>query len=133
MTDKNSYTYEAAFKELQEIVQQIELGDVNIDQLSDYIKRAATLVKICEAKLTDTEEEVQSLLEKLNEEESTNATDLEDDKVEEENDEEYEPSEAENNADKDSDKEVENEEDSEGDDSEEDIEDFTGSEFFGEE
>lgn len=67
MKDKNNYTYEAAFKELQEIVQQIEVGDVNIDQLSDYIKRAAILVKICEAKLTETEEEVQILLQKLHE------------------------------------------------------------------
>lgn len=67
MEEKNNYTYEAAFKELQEIVQQIEVGDVDIDQLSDYIKRAAALVKICEAKLTETEEEVQILLQKLNE------------------------------------------------------------------
>ena len=67
MEEKNNYTYEAAFKELQEIVQQIEVGDVDIDQLSDYITRAAALVKICEAKLTETEEEVQILLQKLNE------------------------------------------------------------------
>ena len=67
MEEKNKYTYEAAFKELQKIVQQIEVGNVDIDQLSDYIKRAAVLVKICEAKLTETEEEVQILLQKLNE------------------------------------------------------------------
>lgn len=67
MTTKNNYTYQVAFKELQEIVQKIELGDVDIDKLSEYIKRATSLVKICEAKLTETEEEVQSLLQKLNE------------------------------------------------------------------
>ena len=67
MEEKNNYTYEEAFKELQEIVQEIEAGDVEIDKLSDYIKRAASLVKICEAKLTETEEEVQILLQKLNE------------------------------------------------------------------
>ena len=68
MEEKNNYTYEAAFKELQEIVQKIEAGDVDIDKLSDYIKRAGTLVKICETKLTETEEEVQILLKKLEEE-----------------------------------------------------------------
>lgn len=68
MEEKNNYTYESAFKELQEIVQKIEQGDVDIDKLSEYIKRAGTLVKICEAKLTETEEEVQILLKKLKEE-----------------------------------------------------------------
>src|SRR5690625_6786537 len=68
MEEKNNYTYEAAFKELQEIVQKIEAGDVDIDKLSDYIKRAGTLVKICETKLTETEEEVQILLKKLEKE-----------------------------------------------------------------
>ena len=68
MEETNNYTYESAFKELQEIVQQIEQGDVDIDKLSDYIKRAGVLVKICETKLTETEEEVQILLKKLKEE-----------------------------------------------------------------
>lgn len=92
MTAKNNYTYEVAFKELQEIVQQIEIGDVDIDQLSNYIKRAATLVKICEAKLSKTEEEVQSLLKKLNEEEESSDVidDEEKNKVEEEQEEDYE-------------------------------------------
>ena len=54
MEEKNKYTYEAAFKELQEIVQQIEVGNVDIDQLSDYIKRAAALVKICDYLLHQT-------------------------------------------------------------------------------
>ena len=91
MTAKNNYTYEVAFKELQEIVQQIEIGDVDIDQLSNYIKRAATLVKICEAKLSKTEEEVQSLLKKLNEEEESDVIDDEEkNKVEQEQEEDYE-------------------------------------------
>lgn len=88
MTTENNYTYEEAFKELQEIVQQIELGDVGIDQLSDYIKRAAVLVKICEAKLTETEEEVQSLLHKLKEEDKMEETSSEENIVEEETEEE---------------------------------------------
>lgn len=100
MTTKNNYTYESAFKELQEIVYQIELGDVDIDQLSDYIKRAATLVKICEAKLTETEKEVQSLLKKLNEEDGSTDSILEDDKVEEEQTEDYESTHNEGDVDK---------------------------------
>lgn len=89
MEEKNNYTYEAAFNELQKIVQKIEVGEVDIDQLSDYIKRAAILVKICEAKLSETEEEVQILIQKLNEEkieeemEEVEENDLTDDKSEE--------------------------------------------------
>lgn len=79
MEEKNNYTYEAAFKELQEIVQKIEAGDVDIDKLSDYIKRAGTLVKICETKLTETEEEVQILLKKLEEEEVEDYDSIDDD------------------------------------------------------
>lgn len=114
MKAKNNYTYEVAFKELQEIVQKIELGDVDIDQLSEYIKRAATLVKICEAKLTETEEEVQNLLKKLNEEDESNSETLEEDKVEEEQAEDYESIEEE-----DAEEEVENETEVD------DMEDFT--------
>lgn len=118
MEEMNSYTYEAAFKELQEIVQQIEVGDVDIDQLSDYIKRAATLVKICEAKLTETEEEVQVLLQKLNEE------DVEEEAEVEEEDEEYEPLEEEEEVDEMNNpdeyiEEIEEDESEEGDEAEE--------------
>lgn len=70
METENKYTYETAFHELQEIVRKIDQGDVSIDALSDYIKKAASLVKVCEAKLTETEAEVQVMLKKLNEEHS---------------------------------------------------------------
>lgn len=66
MKKENEYTYEQAFKELQEIVQEIESGDIDIDQLSEAIKQASVLVKVCETKLKATEQEVQVLLESLN-------------------------------------------------------------------
>lgn len=62
----NEFTYEKAFDELQVIVKEIESGDIDIDQLSEAIKRAAKLVKVCEAKLKATEGEVKELLENLN-------------------------------------------------------------------
>ena len=68
MNDK--YTYNDAFVELQDIVAEIESGDSNIDELAEKIKRAASLIAICKAKLTASEKEVDNLLQKLNQEDT---------------------------------------------------------------
>jgi exodeoxyribonuclease VII small subunit len=44
-------TYIEAFEELQQIVNDIEEGETGIDQLSEKVKRAAELIKICKNKL----------------------------------------------------------------------------------
>ncbi len=56
------YTYTDAFEELQTIVSEIEQGEISIDELSEKVKRAALLIKVCKAKLTATEEEVNHIL-----------------------------------------------------------------------
>lgn len=63
----NSYTYTEAFEELQIIVAEIETGKVNVDELSEKIKRASQLIAVCKAKLTATEAEVEKLLAELTE------------------------------------------------------------------
>ena len=57
--------YTEAFEELQEIVLEIEQGEISVDQLSEKVKRAAILIKICKAKLTTTEEDVARILKEL--------------------------------------------------------------------
>jgi len=64
----NSYTYTDAFEELQIIVAEIETGKVNVDELSEKIKRASQLIAVCKTKLTATEAEVDKLLAELTEE-----------------------------------------------------------------
>ncbi|WP_164109760.1 MULTISPECIES: exodeoxyribonuclease VII small subunit [Sphingobacterium] len=64
---ESNYTYNDAFNELQQIVSEIETGDVNVDELADKIKRASQLIQICKSKLTASEEEVNTLLAKLQE------------------------------------------------------------------
>ncbi|TJZ59851.1 exodeoxyribonuclease VII small subunit [Sphingobacterium olei] len=64
----NSYTYTEAFEELQIIVAEIETGKVNVDELSEKIKRASQLIALCKMKLTATEAEVDKLLAELTEE-----------------------------------------------------------------
>jgi exodeoxyribonuclease VII small subunit len=57
--------YTEAFKELQEIVSEIEGGDISVDELSNKVKRAAFLIKICKDKLTATEGDVNQILKEL--------------------------------------------------------------------
>jgi exodeoxyribonuclease VII small subunit len=63
MNDKLTYT--AAFEELQKTVSEIEQGAISVDELSEKVKRASQLIKICKAKLTSTEEEVNKILKDL--------------------------------------------------------------------
>jgi exodeoxyribonuclease VII small subunit len=65
---KIEITYTAAFEELKTIVQEIESGDISVDDLSLKVKRATELIKICKSKLTQTEENVQKILKELDEE-----------------------------------------------------------------
>lgn len=57
--------YTEAFEELQEIVLEIEQGEISVDELSEKVKRAAVLIKICKAKLISTEEDVARILKEL--------------------------------------------------------------------
>jgi exodeoxyribonuclease VII small subunit len=65
-TEKN---YVEAFEELQQIVADIEGGEISVDELSSKVKRAAELIKICKKKLSSTEEDVNTILKELEEKE----------------------------------------------------------------
>lgn len=58
-------TYTAAFEELQTIVGEIEEGEITVDELSEKVKRAAELIKICKEKLSSTEEDVNKILKEM--------------------------------------------------------------------
>jgi exodeoxyribonuclease VII small subunit len=59
--------YQEAFEELQQIVAEIESGEITVDELSEKVKRAARLIKICKEKLTLTAEDVEQILKELEE------------------------------------------------------------------
>jgi exodeoxyribonuclease VII small subunit len=63
MTKEPGYT--EAYEELQNIVSEIEGGEISVDELSGKVKRAAVLIKICKNKLTSTEEDVNQILKEL--------------------------------------------------------------------
>ncbi len=54
--------YEAAMAELQAIVAKMENDELDIDQLSEQLKRAQKLIKFCKDKLTKTDEEIKKIL-----------------------------------------------------------------------
>ncbi len=64
---KEKLNYTEAFEELQTIVAEIEDGEISVDELSEKVKRAALLIKICKSKLTSTEEDVNKILKELDE------------------------------------------------------------------
>ena len=57
--------YTAAFDELQLIVQEIENGEISVDELSEKVKRATILIAICKDKLFKTEDDVNQILKEL--------------------------------------------------------------------
>jgi exodeoxyribonuclease VII small subunit len=63
MRDTTNYT--EAFEELQLIVSEIENGEISVDELSEKVKRATHLIRICKLKLTTTEEDVNKILKDL--------------------------------------------------------------------
>ena len=54
--------YEAAIAELQTIVSKMENDELDIDQMSEQLKRAQELIKLCKDKLTKTDEEIKKIL-----------------------------------------------------------------------
>ncbi|WP_276373653.1 exodeoxyribonuclease VII small subunit [Chryseolinea sp. H1M3-3] len=57
--------YREAFEELQLIVTEIENGEISVDELSEKVKRATQLIRICKLKLSSTEEDVNRILKDL--------------------------------------------------------------------
>ena len=54
--------YEQAVRELEQIVERRENDALDIDQLTEQLKRAQTRGKHCTDKLTKTDEEIKKLL-----------------------------------------------------------------------
>jgi exodeoxyribonuclease VII small subunit len=65
MNENENPNYTEAFEELQEIVTEIEQGEISVDELSEKVKRASRLITICKNKLATTEEDVNKILREL--------------------------------------------------------------------
>ncbi|MCD6556146.1 MAG: exodeoxyribonuclease VII small subunit [Bacteroidales bacterium] len=68
MTKKN-FSYNEAIQEIEEILFEVENKDVDIDELSDKVKRVSFLINACKNKLLKTEEQIDKILENTNNDE----------------------------------------------------------------
>ena len=59
MAKKKTLTYSSALEELQGIMDRVENNEVDIDDLSDLVKRANELTKFCEERLKKVESELE--------------------------------------------------------------------------
>ena len=62
MEKKTSMTYEKAMKKLEEIVNKIESGNMDIDQLAAKIREAKQLSDFCKDELTKVEADIKESL-----------------------------------------------------------------------
>ena len=58
-------SYGEAITEIEEILEKIETGELDVDELTARVKRVASLLDICKKKLKTTETEIQKVIEGL--------------------------------------------------------------------
>ncbi len=63
---KKKLTYVDAIEEVEEIIDLIEEGELNVDDLSEKVKRVSYLLKFCNSMLKETQEDVENLLQEIN-------------------------------------------------------------------
>ena len=59
---KKTMTYEESMARIEQIVRQIESGEMNIDDLAKNLKEAQELIKSCKDKLTKVEEDIKQIM-----------------------------------------------------------------------
>lgn len=59
---KENIKYEEAVHQLEDIVQKLEEGELDIDELTRELKKAQKLISLCKQRLTKTDEEIQKIL-----------------------------------------------------------------------
>ncbi|HEX5001086.1 MAG TPA: exodeoxyribonuclease VII small subunit [Bacteroidia bacterium] len=62
-------SYSDAVAELESILEGIESGETDIDLLSEQLKRAVFLVRLCRSKLRNTDQEVKKIIKEFDQEE----------------------------------------------------------------
>ncbi len=64
-------TYNEAITEIEEILQKIESGELDVDELTEKVKRVAYLLDTCKKKLKTTESEIQKVIDGLEKDEES--------------------------------------------------------------
>ena len=59
---KKQFSYSRHMNELQQILDELQSGDISIDDLQKKVSRAKELIVLCKEKLRDTKEDINSIL-----------------------------------------------------------------------
>ncbi len=62
---KKEFSFNEAVIKIEEILRNIESGDLDVDRLAIEVKNASELIKQCQKKLKTTEEEINSIFKDL--------------------------------------------------------------------
>lgn len=54
--------YEEAVRQLEDIVEKMERGELDVDSMASRLKQAQGLIKLCKQKLKHTDDEIRKLL-----------------------------------------------------------------------
>ncbi|MES2629114.1 MAG: exodeoxyribonuclease VII small subunit [Bacteroidota bacterium] len=58
-------TYDSAFNELKDIMDQLSSDQISVDELTVKVKRAAELITFCNSLLRETESKVSEIVKKM--------------------------------------------------------------------
>jgi exodeoxyribonuclease VII small subunit len=61
---KEKINYDTAVAEIEEILENIEEGDLGVDELAEKVNRVSHLLKICRDRLQASEEQINKILDK---------------------------------------------------------------------
>lgn len=62
---KKEISYNEAMSEVEKILEEIDSEKLDLDNLSEKVKRATELLNLCKEKLTKVDLEIEKLLEKM--------------------------------------------------------------------
>lgn len=66
MTSK-TISYKEAVAEIENILEKIENEELDVDDLTEKVKKVSSLIKLCKEKLHNTEQEVEKILKEMEE------------------------------------------------------------------
>ncbi len=64
--NKKQFSYTDSISELEKIMYELENEEIDLDQLSERVKRASELISKCKDQLKSTENEVDNIIKKIN-------------------------------------------------------------------
>ncbi len=59
---KQTIKYSEAVAEIEEILELIESGELDVDELTGKVKRVSQLIQLCKARLRDADEDIKKVL-----------------------------------------------------------------------